>query len=109
MQGSVYNNLFRPGGGDDIVIAGPSNNEIQDVTSNLNGITVRNFRSGDILNFKDLHPEETTVQYDATTGILSVSNHGRQVATIQMRGLIAHAQFLVRSNPDGGSNIIVST
>jgi hypothetical protein len=108
IQGSVYNNLIRPGGGFDVIIAGPNNNEIQDITSNLNGITVRNFHpdSGDILNFTDLDPNGTTTQYDATTGILIVSNHGRQVATIRMPGLNAHVHFLVRSNPGGGSNIV---
>jgi hypothetical protein len=108
IQGSVYNNLIRPGGGADVIIAGPNNNEIQDITSNLDGITVRNFHpdSGDILNFTDLDPQGTTTQYDATTGILSVSNHGRQVATITMLGLNAHVHFLVRSNPGGGSNIV---
>ena len=107
IQGSVYNNLFTPGGGADVIIAGPNNNEIKDITSNLNGITVRNFHSGDILNFTNLlHPNETTAQYDATTGILSVSNHSHQVvATITMPGLNANAQFLVTSNLDGGSII----
>ena len=74
IQGSVYNNLIKPGGGADVIIAGPNNNEIQDITSNLDGITVRNFHSGDILNFTNLHPNGTTAQYDAATGILSVSN-----------------------------------
>ena len=69
LQGSVYDNLIKPGGGADVIIAGPNNNEIQDITSNLNGITVRNFHAGDILNFTNLlHPNGTTVQYDAATG-----------------------------------------
>jgi hypothetical protein len=105
IQGSVYNNLFRPGGGADIIIAGPNNNEIEDITSNLNGITVRNFHSGDVLNFTNLDPNGTTAQYDATTGMLSVSRYGHQVATITMRGLNAQAQFVVTANPAGGSNI----
>jgi len=105
IQGSVYNNLIKPGGGSDVVIAGPNNNEIQDIIANLDGITVRNFHSGDILNFKNLHPNETTAQYDAATGILSVSNHSHQVvARITMPGLNANAQFLVTPN-GGGSNI----
>ncbi len=108
IQGSVYNNLIKPGGGSDVIIAGPNNNEIQDITSNLNGITVRNFHPGDVLNFTDLNPNGTTTQYDATTGMLSVINNGQQVATIQMRGLNSHAQFLVTSNPAGGSNISLS-
>jgi len=108
IQGSVYNNLFRPGGGADIVIAGPNNNEIQDITSNLDGITVRNFHSGDVLNFTNLDPTGTTAQYDATTGMLSVSRYRHQVATITMPGLNAHAQFLVTSNSARGSNISLS-
>ncbi len=105
IQGSVYNNLIKPGGGSDIVIAGPNNNEIQDKIANLDGIRVRNFHSGDILNFTNLDPNGTTAQYDATTGILTVSRYSHQVATIRMPGLHANAQFLVTSNHDGGSNI----
>jgi hypothetical protein len=105
IQGSVYNNLIRPGGGADVVIAGPNNNEIQDTTSNLDGITVKNFHAGDILNFTNLDPTGTTAQYDATAGMLRISRSGHQVATIRMPGLTANAQFLVTSNPDGGSNI----
>jgi hypothetical protein len=105
IQGSVYNNLIKPGGGADVIIAGPNNNEIQDVTSNLNGITVTNFHAGDILNFKDLSPNGTTAQYNATTGMLSVStNNGHQVATIRLPGLNAGARFSVTANL-GGSNI----
>jgi hypothetical protein len=104
IQGSVYNNLIKPGGGADVVIAGPNNNEIQDVTSNLDGIRVRNFHSGDVLNFTNLNPNGTTAQYDATTEMLSVSRSNHQVATIRMPGLNANAQFLVTPN-GAGSNI----
>jgi len=88
-----------------IIIAGPNNNEIKDITSNLDGIRVRNFHSGDILNFTNLDPKGTTAQYDATTGLLTVSRYAHLVARITMRGLNANAQFLVTSNPTGGSNI----
>ena len=107
IQGSVYNNLIKPGGGADVIIAGPASNEIKDITSNLNGITVRNFHSGDILNSTNLDPNGTTAQYDATTGVLSVFRYSHQVATIILPGLNANAQFLVTPNPvpGGGSNI----
>ena len=105
IQGSVYNNLFRPGGGADVVIAGPHNNEIQDIAANLDGITVRNFHSGDILNFTNLDPKGITAQYVAAIGMLSVSRYGHLVATISMPGLSANAQFSVTANPGGGSNI----
>ena len=104
IQGSVYDNLIEPGGGADIIIAGPSNNEIKDITANLNGIAVRNFHRGDVLNFTNLNPNGTTAQYDATTAMLNVSRYGQQVATIKLPGLNANAQFLVTPNGDG-SNI----
>ena len=104
IQGSVYNNLIKPGGGADVVIVGPNNNEIQDIIANLDGIRVRNFHAGDVLNFTNLNANATTAQYDATTGLLSVSRSNHQVATIRMPGLHANAQFLVTSN-GGGSNI----
>ena len=105
IQGSVYNNLFRPGGGADIIISGPNNNEIQDTTSNLDGITVRNFHAGDVLNFTNLHSNGTTAQYDAASAMLSVSRSNHQVAAVKLPGLHANAQFSVTSNPGGGSNI----
>jgi hypothetical protein len=105
IQGSVYNNLIKPGGGADVVVAGPNNNEIQDIIANLDGIRVRNFHSGDVLNFTNLDSNGTTAQYDATTGVLSVFRYSHQVASITMPGLNANAQFLVTSNPGGGSNI----
>jgi hypothetical protein len=107
IQGSVYNNLVKPGGGADVVIAGPNNNEIQDIIANLDGITVRNFHAGDVLNFTNLDPNGTTAQYDATKGTLTVSRPGQHIATITMPGLNANAQFLVTSNPvpGTGSNI----
>jgi hypothetical protein len=104
IQGSAYNNLIKPGGGADVVIAGPNNNEIQDIIANLDGIRVRNFHSGDILNFTNLDSNGTTAQYDATTGVLSVFRYSHQVATITMPGLNANTQFLVTPN-GGGSNI----
>lgn len=105
IQGSIYDNLFRPGGGADIVIAGPRNNEIQDITSNLDGITVKNFHVGDLLNFTDRHPSGITAQYDAATGRLIVSHSGQQIAAITMPGLNANPQFSVTSNPGGGLNV----
>ncbi len=104
IQGSVYNNLIKPGGGADVVIAGPNNNEIQDIIANLDGIGVRNFHSGDILNFTNLDSNGTTAQYDATTGVLSVFRYSHQVATIILPGLNANTQFLVTPN-GSGSNI----
>ena len=69
-------------------------------------LRVRNFHSGDILNFRNLYLNGTTVQYDAATGELSVFRYSHQVATIIMPGLNANTQFLVTSN-GGGSNIIL--
>jgi hypothetical protein len=91
IQGSVYNSLIKPGAGSDVMIAGPNNNEIQDIASNLDDITIRNFHSGDILNFTDLDPNGTTAQYDATTGMLSVSRYDHQIATVTMPRLNANA------------------
>lgn len=98
IQGSVYNNLIKPGGGADIIIAGPNNNEIKDTTSNLDGIAVRNFHSGDVLNFTNLDPNGTTAIYDVASQMLTVSRSNHQVATIKLPGLNANAQFLVTSN-----------
>jgi len=107
IQGSVYNNLIKPGGGADVIIAGPANNEIQDITSNLDGITVRHFHFGDVLNFTNLDPNGTTAEYDAASGLLTVTRYRHQVATITMKGLSAQAQFQVTPN-GGGSNITLS-
>ena len=105
IQGSVYNNLFKPGGGADIIIAGPNNNEIKDITANLDGIAVRNFHPGDVLNFTNLDSNGTTAVYDVASQMLSVSRSNHQVATIKLPGLNANAQFLVTPNSADGSNI----
>jgi hypothetical protein len=61
IQGSVFDDLIEPSGGADIINAGPGNNEIQDITAHLNGITVTDFNRGDTFDFTDLDPDHTVV------------------------------------------------
>src|SRR5262249_43488702 len=82
IQGSVYNNLIIPGGGADTITAGLGNNEIQDPTETLNGITVTDFHLGDRFNFTNLGLAGTTASYAG--GKLHVFSNAAEVAAITM-------------------------
>ena len=106
LQGSVYNNLIQPGGGADVITAGAGNNEIQDTTAHLNGITVTDFHLGDTLDFTDLGRPQSSVSYSA--GVLHVLDNGTEVATVTMAAPAAGEVFIVSSDSHGGSIVSLS-
>src|SRR5262245_63710380 len=63
IQGSVFNNLIRPGGGRDTIAAGAGDNEIQDTTAHLDGITVTDFHARDTVNFTDLSDSRVSTAF----------------------------------------------
>jgi len=101
IQGSIFNNLIRPGGGRDTITAGGGDNEIQDVTAHLDGITVTDFHSRDTLNFTDLSDSDVTTAF--LDGVLTVSQHGTPVAQINLPGLTSGASFFTNPNGNGGT------
>jgi hypothetical protein len=103
IQGSVFNNLIRPGGGQDIITAGAGDNEIQDITAHLDGITVTDFHARDTLNFTDLSDSDVTTAY--LEGVLTVSRRDAPVAKINLPGLPPGASFAIRSNGKEGTLI----
>ncbi|MCP3374816.1 hypothetical protein [Bradyrhizobium cajani] len=96
IQGSIFNNLIIPGGGADIITAGPGKNEIQGTKTQLAAITVTDFHAGDVFNFTDLDPNTAKVGFNA--GVLAVLDNGTQVAAIALPGLAAGTSFAVSSN-----------
>jgi hypothetical protein len=103
IQGSVFNNLICPGGGQDIITAGPGNNEIRDITAHLNGITVTDFHSRDTLNFTDLSDSDVTTAF--VDDVLIVSRRGVVAARINLPGLASGAYFISSPNGNGGTLI----
>jgi hypothetical protein len=103
IQGSVFNNLICPGGGQDIITAGPGNNEIRDITAHLNGITVTDFHSRDTLNFTDLSNGDVTTAF--AEDILTVSRDGVAAAKINLPRLASGAHFVSSPNGNGGTLI----
>jgi autotransporter passenger strand-loop-strand repeat protein len=102
IQGSVYNNLINPGGGADTITAGAGNNEIQDTTAHLNGITVTDFHLGDELDFTDLDPTKATVARAGNE--LLISSNGTQVAEINSPAVLPPATaFITTSDGTGGT------
>src|SRR5262245_53020445 len=109
IQGSVYNDLIEPGGGADTITGGPGDNEIQDTTAHLNGITVTDFGFGDAFDFTDLNPAQTTVAFAGTTLVVSGTVSGSPAqATITLQSLPSTGTFVVTPDGSGGSLIALS-
>src|SRR5262245_31016429 len=101
IQGSVFNNLIKPGGGADIITGGAGNNEIQGTTAQLNGITVKDFHLNDTLDFADLAPGQASVIYSA--GTLQVLSDDVQVAAVTLPNPLSGYFFAVTPDGNGGS------
>lgn len=99
IAGSVFNDLIHSGGGADTITGGPGNDEIQDTTANLNGITVTDFSPGDRLDFTDLDPTSARLSFE--NGVLSVSD-GTRSATLTLPGS-NHQVFVLTPDGDGGA------
>jgi hypothetical protein len=105
IQGSVHNDLIRPGGGADTINGGPGNNEIQGTTAQLNGITIADFNLGDTLSFTDLNPAHMRVSYDEEAGTLDIFVKQDEVASITLPTPPKGESFIV--TPDGACGTII--
>ena len=106
IQGSIHNNLIIPGGGADIITAGPGKNEIQGTKAELAAITVTDFHAGDFFNFTDLDPTKATCSFN--TGKLTVLDSGTAVAAIALPGLAAGTNFAFSTNGQQGTQFWIS-
>jgi hypothetical protein len=104
IQGTVFDDLIRPGGGADTITGGPADNEIQGVTAVLDGITVTDFNRGDTLDFTDLDP--AGVQLSFADGVLMVGD-GVQMARLALLGL-SDPQFGTASDGSGGTLVFLA-
>jgi hypothetical protein len=84
LQGSVYNDLIRPDGGNDTIVGGPGSNEVQGTASQLDGITYSDFKASDSIDFTNLDSASVTTDYDTDTGLLTVSSGNGAVASIYL-------------------------
>jgi len=76
-------------------------NEIQDVTANLNGITVTDCHARDTLNFTDLSGSDVTAVF--LDGVLTMSRRWTQAPRINLPGLTSGASFIAKPNGIGGT------
>jgi hypothetical protein len=86
-----------------VITGGPGNNEIQDTTAHLNGVTVTDFQAGDLLDFTDLNPSQTSVAYH--DGALHVLNNHAEIAKVTMPVPGDGDFFLLTPDGSGGTNI----
>jgi hypothetical protein len=107
IQGSVYNDLIQPGGGADQITLGPGNDEIQDTTAHLNGISVTDFQAGDWFDFTDLNPTQVSTSYQG--GALHVLANWIEVASITLPQPAPGLVFVVGSDGSGGTTIALGT
>ncbi len=101
IQGSPYDNLIRPGG-PAVIAAGLGDNEIQDVVASLDGVQVTDFHTGDWFDATDIGARNTIPDYNAATGLLTLTVSGSLAATITLpTGLIDN--FAVSPDGNGGT------
>jgi hypothetical protein len=103
IQGTVFDNLIRPGGGRDTIAAGPRTNEIQGTLEELDGTTVLNFYDGDLLDFTDLATAGATVAF--SSGVLTVSDRGSVAARVRLPDLPTDASFSLKPDGRGGCSV----
>ncbi len=108
IQGSIYDNLIQPGGGADSITAGAASNEIQDIATDLNGVTVTDFHAGDQLDVTDLAPGAASVTYDSNSGTLSIFDDLTLVSNLNLPvGLTGH--FTTATDGNGGTLVNLGT
>jgi hypothetical protein len=107
IQGTVFDNLVRPGGGRDTIAAGPRTNEIQGTLEELDGTTALNFHDGDSLDFTDLASAGATAAFPA--GVLTVCDRGVVAARVQFPDLPTDASFSPKPDGRGGCSVSLIT
>lgn len=101
LQGSVYDNLIRPGGGNDVIRLGATNSKVEGTVAQLKAITITDFGRGDVLSFTDLAAANASVAYEA--GQLHVRSNGQEVAAVTMPAAGPAEVFSLLPQPGSGS------
>jgi hypothetical protein len=101
LQGSVYDNLIRSGGGADVITLGATDSQVEGTVAQLKVLTITDFNRGDVLSFTDLAATNASAAYQA--GELHVRSNGQEVAAVTMPMAGPAEVFTLLPQPDGGS------
>jgi hypothetical protein len=107
LQGSVYNDLIRPSGGDDTIAGGPGNNEVQGTTAQINGITYADFNANDSIDLTDLASGGASASYNSVTGSLSIQSTGSTVAFVALPAGLT-GRFVAGTDGSEGTQITLT-
>jgi hypothetical protein len=84
VQGTGYDDLIIPQGAGNIMSGAAGDDLFANTSTILNGATITDFQLGDTIDFTDLNTANTTVGYDAATGVLTLTSLGAQAALVQL-------------------------
>ncbi len=102
IQGSVYNDLIEPLGGNDTITGGPGQDEVQGTSAILNGDKITDWHIGDVLDFTDIpDPQSIKTNYDPNTGILTVQ--AGDISAVLTLTVGQTGTFEATSDTSGGS------
>lgn len=99
IQGSVYDNLIRPGGGADVIALGATNSKVEGTAAQLKDVTITDFGRGDILSFTDLAAVNLSLAYQGNQ--LRVLSTGQEVAAVTMPAAGPAEIFQAMAQPGG--------
>jgi hypothetical protein len=99
IQGSVFDNLIRSGGGADVITLGATNSRIEGTAAQLKDVTITDFGRGDILSFTDLAAVNLGLAYQGNQ--LHVRSTGVEVAAVTMPAAGPAEIFQAAAQPGG--------
>ena len=107
IQGTIFDDLIRPGAGRDTIALGPGADEIEGTLRDLRGDVLRGFDAGDLIHVTDLAFAGASVRLRGEK--LQVFSNGDRVATIELDGIAAGTGFSLVSDGATGTLIAIDT
>ncbi len=104
IQGTVFDDLIRPGGGRDTIALGPGADEIEGTLRDLRGDVLRGFDAADVIHVTDLAFAGASVQLRGET--LLLFSNGDRVGMVELDGIAPGTGFSLTS--DGGTGTLIA-